>query len=164
MYAHGPQMRFPNDLEFVEFDSRRVILHEPPFYVGAVLFFVFAAIPFLARTGPRTEALIVGIVTSGGLSILALFCCVDSTYTVTHGDPALRVRRELWVFKWVRTYAFSEIKAVTVRKTWGHGDGLVLKLASGRSKSLTRSLHFQVLDREAAALDHAIHVGRERAV
>jgi len=124
------------------------------------MFVAFAAIAMMAffgRTGFQAHVLIVGLMTAGWLLVLGLCCFVDSTYTVAHDDPALNIRRKLWFFKWVRRYTLSEIEAITVRKTWRQGEGLMLQLASGRCKNLTWSLHFQVLDREAAALNHAIH-------
>ncbi len=163
---HIPTMRLRNDLEFVEFSNRRVVVREPPLYAGGFLLGVLGAFTlaaFLGNTGLRTDGLIVGIVAVGWLLGLGLYCCVDSTYTVAHGELAFDVRRELWSLKWARRYALSEISAITVRKTWRHGDGLVLQLASGKSKTLTWSLHFHALDREGAALNHAIHVGRTRA-
>jgi len=160
-----PTLGLRNDLEFVEFSNRKVVVREPPLYAAGFAFGAFGAFILMAclgGTGFRTDDLIVGIIAVGILG-LGLYCCVDSTYTVVHGDRALSVRRELWSLKWVRRYALGEIAAITVRRTWRHGDGLALQLASGKSKSLTWSLHFQALDRQGAALNHAIHVGRERA-
>jgi hypothetical protein len=135
-------MRLRNDLKFIEISNRKVVVREPPLYAGGFVFGALGAITlvaFLGKTHLSIDGLIVGILAVGWLVGLGLYCCVDSTYTVAHGELALDVRRSLWSFKWARRYALCEISAIAVRKTWRHGDGLMLQLASGKSKTLTWS-------------------------
>jgi hypothetical protein len=158
------RVRLANDLEFVVWSDREIAVREPPLYSGSLFFAalgVLSAAAFLRETGIRSEVEIFGVMAPLWLFVLGLYCCVDSTYTVTRGDPHLVVRRSVAGFERVRAYPFNEVEAVIVRRTWRKGNGLVLLLASGKLISLTWSLHFQVMDQMAAGLTHAIRVGQQ---
>lgn len=156
-------MRWGNNLKLVERTNQRAVVIEPAHYAAGFFFWLMGASGVVAtlRDPPRLQLIL--LVFAAWLLGLGLYCCVDSTFVADHFEASLRVRRALWGLEWEHRYPFSEIEAVIIRKTVMHGSGLALRLTSGKSKSLTLSLHFQLLEMEQAALGHAVRAGRARA-
>jgi hypothetical protein len=156
-------MRWGNNLELVERTNHRAVVIEPAHYPAGFFFLVIGAsnvVAMLSGNPARLEPIV--LVIAAWVVGLGLYCCVNSTFMADHTEASLRVRRAIWGVAWERRYPFNEIEAVTIRKTWTHGNGLALRLISGKSKSLTLSLHFQLLEPEQAALTHAIGTGHAK--
>jgi hypothetical protein len=158
-------MRLGNNVKLVEHTNQRVVVAEPGHYPAGFFCLLSGALSILLllnrnphRLGPITLT-----VTAAWLLGLGLFCCLNSTFTADYAETSLLVHRAVWAVEWERRYPFTEIEAVSIRKTRTGGNGLLLRLISGKSKSLTLSLHFQLLYTEQAALDHAIRRGQAKA-
>jgi hypothetical protein len=151
------ELKYKNDVEIIEVSKHKVVLHEPPLYSGAILFLGFALL-ILALTWSDIKhhewqgALFIVISIMFFLS-LAIYSSIDSI--IVAENKILTIHRKLLAIQWQRSYSAEDINTITVNRTL-KGDGIKMKLASGKSKNLT-TIHYQSLDKEAELLLSILH-------
>ena len=143
-----------HSLKETERSASHVIVSETATSGAVAIFGVLAILSTFLYMG------IAGLAATAFFAAWALYAAVASEFTADRGHGQLVVRRRLGPWSVSKTYCADSIVRVYVRRTI-KGNGLALRLKSGRSKGLTMSLDSQGrFDHLAGVLNHFLHSSR----
>jgi hypothetical protein len=96
------------------------------------------------------------------LLLLGLYGSIESTVDASRLSGVLRIKRRLGWLRIEHRYSLSEVSQFFERKTL-RGNGLRMKLLSGKNKSLTLFTEYTLLGPQVGLLNHILAASRHYA-
>ena len=148
-----------DSLQTIEQTENRLVLHERPHYLIAILFVGLSVLTLgLAARGrvkSEREQIVVPFSVCAFFPSFALFSSTESTISIHSGSDVLDVKWKLGPFVFAKRYPVEEISRVFEWKT-RKGNALRLQLSTGKKKNLTLFTEYSHLSDQARLLNRLI--------